>query len=136
MIVSRTDPPMTATPASRADTPPGLWAITSYFNPLHYRTRAENYRVFQQHLRVPLLTVEQGYDGRFDLDRGDATTLVQVPARDVMWQKERLLNLALESLPADCEIVVWLDADILFDRDDWPERAVEALDSSVMAQLF
>ncbi len=136
MIVSRNHPPMTATPAPRDDTPPGLWAITSYFNPLHYRTRAENYRTFQRRLRVPLLTVEQGYDGRFDLDGSDATTLVQVPARDVMWQKERLLNLALESLPADCEIVVWLDADILFDRDDWPQRAVEALDSSVMAQLF
>jgi hypothetical protein len=53
-----------------------------------------------------------------------------------MWQKERLLNLALGALPRECEIVVWLDADILFDRDDWPQRAVEALDTSVMVQLF
>jgi len=54
----------------------------------------------------------------------------------VMWQKERLLNVALVALPPECQIVVWLDADILFDRDDWPQRAVEALDTSVMAQLF
>ena len=127
---------MAATPASRADTPPGLWAITSYFNPLHYRTRLVNYRLFQRRLGVPLLTAELGYDGRFDLDEGDATTLIQVPARDVMWQKERLLNLALEALPRECETVVWLDADILFDRGDWPQRAVEALGSAVMVQLF
>src|SRR5512134_2492808 len=65
------DPSMTATPSPRADTPPGLWAITSYFNPLHYHTRLANYRTFQRHLGVPLLTVEQGYDGRFDLDGRD-----------------------------------------------------------------
>jgi hypothetical protein len=121
---------------SRAGAPPGLWAITSYFNPMGYRTRLANYRIFRRHLPVPLLTVEQGYDGGFELNASDATTLVQVPARDVMWQKERLLNLALDALPAECDVVVWLDSDILFDRSDWPERAVEALDTSVMVQLF
>lgn len=127
---------MTAMPAPRFAAPSGLWAIASFFNPLGYQTRLTNYRIFRRHLGVPLLTVEQGYDGRFELDGQDATILVQVPARDVMWQKERLLNLALGALPRECEIVVWLDADILFDRDDWPQRAVEALDTSVMVQLF
>jgi hypothetical protein len=122
--------------SSRSLAPGGLWAIASYFNPLGYRTRLANYRIFQRHLGVPLLTVEQGYDGRFELDGRDATILMQIPARDVMWQKERLLNLALVALPPECEIVVWLDADILFDRVDWPQQAVAALDTSVMAQLF
>lgn len=120
-----------------ADAVPGLWAITSYFNPLGYRTRRANYHTFRQHLNgVPLLTVEQGYRGRFDLGPGDATRLVQIPARDVMWQKERLLNVALGALPPDCDTVVWLDADILFEREDWPRRAVEALGEAAMVQLF
>ena len=85
---------MTAMPAPRLAAPSGLWAIASFFNPLGYQTRLTNYRIFRRHLGVPLLTVEQGYDGRFELDGQDATILVQVPARDVMWQKERLLNLA------------------------------------------
>jgi hypothetical protein len=98
-----------------------MWAITSYFNPLGYRTRLANYRTFRQHLGLPLLTVEQGRGGRFDLDERDATVLLQVPSGDVMWQKERLLNLALGALPPECETVVWLDSDILFDGDDWPD---------------
>jgi hypothetical protein len=53
-----------------------------------------------------------------------------------MWQKERLLNHALQALPADCHTVVWLDSDILFERADWPQRAIEELDRSVMVQLF
>jgi len=116
--------------------PSGLWAITSYFNPIGYRTRLANYRMFWKHLNVPLLTVEQGHHGRFQLDRNDATVLVQIPSRDVMWQKERLLNLALERLPSDCHTVAWLDSDILFEREDWPERGLRALERAAMVQLF
>ena len=53
-----------------------------------------------------------------------------------MWQKERLLNRALEALPPECHTVVWLDSDILFEREDWPQRAVEALEHAVLVQLF
>lgn len=127
---------MTATSVPPADTPRGLWAIACYFNPMGFRSRLANYRTFRRHLTVPLLTVEQGYGGRFELDARDATILVQVPGRDVLWQKERLLNLALEHLPAECDTVVWLDADILFERDDWPQRATDALEAATMVQLF
>ena len=120
-----------------ADAMPGLWAITSYFNPMGYQTRPANYRTFRRHLAsVPLLTVEQGHQGRFELNADDATVLVQIPSRDVMWQKERLLNRALEALPPDCNTVVWLDSDILFERGDWPRRAIEALEHATMVQLF
>ena len=39
-------------------TAPGLWAITSYFNPIGYRRRLANYRAFRARLSVPLLAVE------------------------------------------------------------------------------
>jgi len=118
------------------DLPPRLWAITSYFNPMGYRTRRANYRIFRENLKVPLLTVEQGHGGKFELGREDATILVQIASRDVMWQKERLLNLAVKALPRDCETVVWLDSDILFEREDWPQRAMEELERAAMVQLF
>jgi hypothetical protein len=85
---------------------------------------------------VPLLTVEQGHRNRFELDAGDATVLLQIPSRDVMWQKQRLLNRALAALPPDCYTVAWLDSDILFERADWPRRAMDALEQTVMVQLF
>jgi hypothetical protein len=119
-----------------AHLPPGLWAITSYFNPMRYRTRRANYRIFRKHLTVPLLTVEEGHQGKFELDQQDATILVQIPSRDVMWQKERLLNLALKALPPECHTVAWLDSDILFERADWLQRGVEELERALMVQLF
>lgn len=113
-----------------------LWAVTSYFNPAKYHRRLENYQTFRRHLNIPLVTVELAQDGQMELHNGDADVLVQVTGGDVLWQKERLLNLALTALPADCEAVAWLDCDILFEMPDWGERALKALDGADLVQLF
>jgi hypothetical protein len=113
-----------------------LWAITAYFNPLHYRRRLHNYRLFRRSLRVPLVAVELGYDGLFELQSGDAEILLQWPGRDVMWQKERLLNLALAAVPAEATRVVCLDCDILFERADWPVLTCRLLDEFPLVQPF
>ena len=116
--------------------PKGLWVITSYFNPLGYRTRKENFKIFRERMHLPLLTVEQGVDGRFDLTEEDSTRLIQVSGSDLMWQKERLLNVALENLPDDCSAVAWIDCDVIFEREDWAELALNALERYELVQLF
>ena len=72
----------------------------------------------------------------FDLAAGDADVLVQLGGGDVMWQKERLLNIALAAVPAACRKVAWIDADVIFARPDWAERASRMLDQRPIAQLF
>lgn len=115
-----------------------LWAITSYFNPLGWRRRPDNYRVFAQHLRrqLPLATIEWSIDGNFELGAQDADLLVQVQGGDLMWQKERLLNLLVPQLPSACTAVAWVDADVLLERADWPEAALQALQQHAVVQLF
>jgi hypothetical protein len=113
-----------------------LWAITSYFNPVGYKRRLENYRLFRQRLAVPLVTVELSFDGTFELRGEDADILVQLHGGDVMWQKERLLNIALKWLPDACNKVAWLDCDVVFTSDDWVEHANRALDQFSLLHLF
>ena len=113
-----------------------LWAITCYFNPIGYRRRLENYRTFRQRLKVPLVAVELSFDKKFQLASADADILVQLHGSAVLWQKERLLNVALKSLPQVCDKVAWLDCDIVFESDDWAERASRALDEFVLVHLF
>ena len=113
-----------------------LWAITSYFNPAGYNTRLANYRAFRARLKVPLVTVEASFDGRVQLRAGDAEILVQRTARDVLWQKERLLNVALGFLPPECQEVAWIDCDVVFATDDWVARARAALGTHSLVQLF
>ena len=113
-----------------------LWAVTCYFNPVGYKRRLENYRVFRRRLSIPLVTVELSFNGAFQLCAGDADILVQIDGQDVMWQKERLLNLALERVPNDCDKIAWLDCDVVFGSDDWAEQASRALDRHVVVHLF
>jgi hypothetical protein len=113
-----------------------LWAITCYFNPVGYRRRLENYRVFRQHLAVPLVTVELSFNGRFQLQPEDAEILEQLQGGDVLWQKERLLNVALRSLPESCEKIAWVDCDIIFANNEWVERASKALEEFPLLHLF
>ena len=55
---------------------------------------------------------------------------------DVLWQKERLLNLALAMVPPEYDAIAWLDLDLLFTRLDWPDLAVKALQRNTVVQLF
>ena len=113
-----------------------LWAITTYFNPCGYRRRLENYHTFRRELTVPLVTVELTFDGAFALEPADADILIQLSGGDVMWQKERLLNVALAALPAECQKFAWLDCDVVFENDTWPEAASRALERHAVIQPF
>jgi hypothetical protein len=113
-----------------------LWAITSYFNPAKYERRRAAYRVFRQALEVPLLTVEHSTKNNLELSTADAEILLQVTGGDIMWQKERLLNLALDKLPSDCNAVAWLDCDVIFADHSWTDKLESKLDSSPLVQLF
>jgi hypothetical protein len=111
------------TPRIRSKTD-DLWAITSYFNPARYARRL----FFRARLNVPLVAVELAYGPDFELQDADADILIRVQGGAVLWQKERLLNVALQSLPSNCSKVAWLDSDIFFDAPDWGASVSSLLD--------
>jgi hypothetical protein len=117
---------------------PDLWCVTAYYNPAHYRTRRANYETFAAPLRaagIPLLTVECAFgDDPFDLPPG--LEVLQVRGRDVLWQKERLINLGISRLPPQATKVAWLDGDILFTNPDWAVETVALLDHFPIIQPF
>ena len=132
------EPPHRLRPTGPPGTSRGglLGAITCYFNPGGYRRKLRNYRIFRRRLTVPLVCVELSYASHFELEPSDADVLVQVRGQAVLWQKERLLNVALQSLPAAYEAVAWLDCDVIFERDDWPDLALQALQDCPLVHLF
>ena len=113
-----------------------MLVVTSYFNPMKSRRRLTNYRAFRSRLNAPLLTVELSFDGQFELTSADADHLIQVSGGDVMWQKERLLNIALEAVPRDVENVAWIDCDVVFASRNWLQAGIKALKSDSIIQLF
>ncbi len=113
-----------------------IWAITAYFNPMRYRSRPRNYRIFRSRLTLPLVAVELAYDGAFELGKPDADLLIQIRGGDILWQKERLLDIALAAVPASCDKVVAIDCDVIFEpADPWP-LVCESLENHVVVQPF
>jgi hypothetical protein len=113
-----------------------FWAITSYFNPAGYRSKYVNYQQFRKHLAVPLMAIELSYGPDFELKDDDAEIVLRRRGRDVLWQKERLLNIALAALPSRCRRVAWVDCDVIFESRDWPGQTRSQLDRFALVQLF
>jgi hypothetical protein len=82
------------------------------------------------------VAVELAHGADFELTEEDADVLIQLRDGDVMWQKERLLNVALGALPASCRKVVWVDCDIVFAAEDWAERVSALLERFMLVQAF
>jgi len=116
--------------------PANLWAITTYFNPLRTRRRRRNYMAFRAALHVPLLTVELVYGAEPELSGNDAERLICLRGSSFLWQKEALLNVAVSALPANAEVVAWLDCDLAFADPTWPDQALSRLTTHAVVQLF
>lgn len=125
---------MTTTYARARD----LGIVTSYFNPCGFRARAENFERFADPIRsagIPLVVVEARFEGG-DFTLPESHGSLRVEARDLMWQKERLLDLGAAWLPDHCTKVAWLDADVLFENGDWAVETSELLASAHAVQPF
>lgn len=115
-----------------------LAVITTYFNPCGYVTRRKNYDLFMEGMRasgVTCITLECAFgDDPFELE--PALDVIQIRARTLLWQKERLLNLAASWLPSHCKYVAWLDCDIIFENKNWANDLISVLRKNKVAQVF
>lgn len=110
-----------------------LHAVTCLFNPCQDVRIVENYWVFRDRLPCALTTVELSFDGNFAVP--DAIQIAG-SAQHILWQKERLLNVAIQTLPPEVDMVAWLDADMIFAQPDWTAEVERALSLYSVVQLF
>ena len=114
-----------------------LWVVTTQFNPAGYKSLTQNYQRFAKHITdsgVNLLTAELTYPGQTPTLNGPE--VIHFTASSIMWHKERLLNLAIKRLPPECDMVAWIDADIIFTNPQWVEQTIEKLEQNPVAQMF
>lgn len=115
-----------------------IYAITTYFNPCRYKTKKANFELFASRLQsvgVALIVVEMAFaNDEFEL-RGDYE-FIRLRSNSVLWQKERLLNIAISKLPSSCTKVVWLDCDLLFEDEKWLCNTDAALERYNVVQPY
>lgn len=132
------------TPASALEEPepmelPGRLAlITCYYNWAGWQALRRNYLRFVRSCRewpVDLFVAEVALGTAPFLDQAAFLRLRAGPEH-ILWQKERLLNLLVERLPAEYDKIAWIDADVVFLDPYWTERVCAVLTRWPVVQLW
>lgn len=108
-----------------------LEIICCHFNPSNYNNLRHNYWTFREALNADLTTVELSYTSQFEIP--DAIQ-IKGDRSHIMWQKERLLNIAIER--STSEYLAWVDADLIFQNPHWINETLLKLQEFPVVQLF
>lgn len=117
-----------------------LWGVAVFFDPAGLALSLENLLHFSEGVRrqkLKLMIVELAFgEAPFRVPRDACDRLISRRSQDIMWHKERLINCGIAHLPPECDKVVWLDADICFEDDDWVEKTARLLEQYAVLQPF
>ena len=118
--------------------PGNLAVVTSFFNPSGYKRLKKNYMNFSEHIisqSADLWTIEIAF-GKDPFFIKPSNRVIQMRTPDIMWQKERGLNLLIENLSEEYDKIIWVDSDMIFEDHSWIEKASELLEKYSMIQCF
>lgn len=113
-----------------------LAVVTSYYNPAGYARLKQNYLDFCQRMALAeanLFAIEADFQGEQVYPHA---RVIRATRRQILWQKERIINLAVQSLPSQFDCVAWIDADLLFLSKNWQQQIVQALQKYPAVQCF
>ena len=120
------------------DVPKDLWVVSAYFDSEGYTSKVRALRAYlavMERSGIPMILVEGCFGRRpFMLPKSDQVLHIRCPS--VMWQKERLINLAIDHVPSSCRKVAWLDTDIFFENPRWAVETANLLDNFPIVQPF
>lgn len=86
--------------------------------------------------KIHTIVVECAFrNDEFTLTR--SPDILRVRSNSLLWQKERLINIAARYLPSTCRYVAWIDCDVLFQNEFWAVEAASLLAGRhTIVQLF
>jgi len=107
--------------------PPGTAIITTHYNPIGFHRLRETWHEWQPTMGE-VITMELVIGGEPEIP---GSVAIQGTDANVLWQKERLINLAIERLPANVRTVAWVDHDIVFEDHRWLVDAQRMIDKGM-----
>jgi hypothetical protein len=121
----------------KLDRPQKLAVIVPFFNVHTNPMLIENYENFRREISEDVFVVEAAFCSTpYQIEESKDFLRIRGDELNFMWQKERLLNLALKKLPPEYTDVAWIDADVLFDNKNWVRDLKDGLNKYCFLQLF
>jgi hypothetical protein len=117
-----------------------LYVVTPVFNSCRFRTRWKLYEDFAKmcaEAGAALYTIEVAFGDRdFVVTQADNPCHIQLRTFHEIWLKEQTINLAVQRLPRDWKKVAWVDADVIFARQDWANETLHMLEHYPIVQMW
>ena len=120
-----------------------LYIVTAVFNPFGFKSRIRLYNHFKKHMAdsgAKLFTVEAAFGHHpFEVTCTNDPMNLQVRTNQVLWHKERLINLGMKKLfhaVPDANYLGWYDADITFANHNWVSEVTHQLSHLSVIQPF
>jgi hypothetical protein len=117
-----------------------LHVISVISNPVRYRTRIKLFKETMERMKVPGVVhwiVEASFGHRpASVIDPDNPHHIHVRCDHELWLKENLINVGARHLPHDAKYLMWLDGDVRFEREDWAQETIEALQHHAVVQPF
>ena len=137
MVKRRPRSPAPATPVVEEG---DIAVITCHFNWAGFKRPVQNLQRFLRQMDrddVPVYGVEVQMQGVPFATASKKNWLhLTAGPRNVLFQKEALLNLVASKLPKHITKVAWVDPDVWFDEPDWLGRTSAVLENSPICQPF
>jgi len=116
---------------------PKLAVITTFYNPKKYVNIRYNYLKFSEKIKekADLFPIELSFDGDFFID-DENVIQIKGDKKNILWQKEVLLNLVLDKIPKEYTNIAWVDCDIIFENENWIEECNDKLNDYKVVQLY
>jgi len=103
------------------------------FNPTKSKNIIKNYFTMKEHLgNLPIFTLELVYEGR----KPEILNAFHIYGKSVMFHKENLCRILERKIPSKFKKLVFLDADIIFNNDEWYTKTSELLNTNDVVQVF
>lgn len=115
-------------------------AVTCHWNFPAFKRPAYNLSRFVRHMErdgLPLYGIELVLDGQPAVMQGRKNwRVIRCSEKSILFQKEHLLNMAVQMVPPEYDKIITLDADVEFDDKDWVKKTELALSQYPVVQPF
>jgi hypothetical protein len=121
-----------------------LHIIIPFFSFSNSKIRIQNLKRTLNSLKsfenIHVVIVNGSYQGQNleneEFIKDDKFSYIKYDLPSVLWVKENLINLAINSLPSNWEYVCWIDSDIIFLNPNWTNETIQNLKTYDVVQLY
>lgn len=108
--------------------------ICSYFNFSNSPKIKNNYIKFRKKFPYDITTVELALPNqKFFIED---SIKINADYSNILWQKERCLNIAIDELPPQVDCIAWVDTDIILHNHSLIKKTEKSLSQYKVVQLF